>query len=205
MITAGFDVDFKGFEAAVMADLKGRYSASLAQLIVTVREPVLQIIETEITGSDEYLRLVSGDLRQQFGLSDPVEAVGSVIAAIKEAAVFTALPAEADDFGSIFIGAFQEDFSDAVNAAGASYGSRGGDVDWVLWYLTKGGSLVISDFRILINENGLANSRAGNALMVKGSPLGWQAPEGGADWMVRVAKRGEALVVSAIEEILGGL
>ena len=199
-------IDFTGFNESIMKELRHNSVIAISAFLNKVKEPVRKIIEDSLKASPEYQSIFNGDLQQQFGLANPQEALDGIVRAIKEAIIFEPRPGHGDILGEIFIGAFQEDFADALSSPEASYHSHSFTIDWLLWYLTRGGSMVVADYRIMNDGSPLQNSRAGTALMVKSSNMGWSAPEGGPAWIERCASEAEAYVFGMLEkEIANGL
>lgn len=127
-----------------------------------------EIISREFKNTSEYLSIINGTLRSDFGLggvADGLIAVESIVQAIEDS---TWVSFESSNTQATFtIEVFLDNFEDALGARGAEYKSDGGEVKWLKWLLFSGSDIVNADYGVLSKEKGFKKSRTGNSIMVK--------------------------------------
>lgn len=134
----------------------------LGALVGTLQGKLPELVSQAFRASSEYVALMSGPLRSEFGLHDPA-AVESVIAAAASSVNVTF------DGELLIVTALASDFTDVLSADGAEYisiNSKGGrnPVPWLKWLLFGGTGVVVTGYKLL-KKGPFAASRTQDAIM----------------------------------------
>lgn len=185
-------------EEEALADARRRLVEAAPRVVERLRPAVL----TAFRATREYAQLADGHLRKEFGLPDGKLAAESVAEAVALATGWRVLPD-----GAVLFYALAKDFSDALSAKYATYPSqsrrRAGPfpVPWLEWYLFRGGEAVAPGFGVVWRASGRGkSSKTDQGLSYKGARVAplmmplrgriqreYSAPDGGPEWMARVA------------------
>lgn len=147
-------------------------------------------IDNAIRSSPEYTSLISGVLKDMFGLTDSQAAVENIIAGIKNNIEIDVKPAVVIGktlSGGIIVKVLRSDLSDVLNVSGAKYESPGGEVAWLSWLLKGGDAVVVGGYEFSSFATG--DSRTGGGLMIR-SPEGFRVPPeysgtASSNWLTR--------------------
>lgn len=136
---------------------------------------VQRLIRDAFVNSFEYKSLNAGrgasppgGLRAEFGLSNPSAKLSAIIDKWVNSVnlQFDPVRAVPDGFkGGILLTAINADFGDVISLEEATQISRGGNIPWLEWMLTRAGQAVVDGYDILIRP-GIKTSRSGNAIMI---------------------------------------
>jgi hypothetical protein len=169
MSTASFKItDEKIIFNALKADLTKKVQASVGKIKQDVKPKISAIILKALNDSNTVQSLLSGKLKDDFGLfgnvvnvtmanitktiSDNIDI--NIVRSTKSDAILTTtleiLPAE--------------DYAKIISVPGGSIPSKGGNVDWLEWLLLRGTQVVIGDFWLFTNAKGFTRS-GGNSIM----------------------------------------
>ena len=146
---------------------------------------VRRLLEGRFTNSFEYKSLTAargasppGGLRAEFGLSSPHAKLLAIIHRWIESVRVTVFPmiATPDGFrGGLLLTAIQANFEDVMSLDEAIQISKGGNIPWLEWMLTRAGQAVVDGYNILIKPS-IKASRSGNAIMVE-RPRQYHVPD----------------------------
>jgi hypothetical protein len=177
-------LDTTAVERAIIEGVKQEMVKACGRLADSLRDTVPSLLDTALRAQPEYSSLVSGKLREEFGLEDAAPMVESVIDAVKAGVGVELTQAQGKDaLAGVFVGVYQEKFADALAASGASYVSHSKGnrirgkapnallVPWLQWLLFAGDDLVLAKAEILYDYpnrkiNFRSSSRTGKAIMV---------------------------------------
>ena len=129
------------------------------------------IIEGHLMSSNTINSLLGGKLQKDFGLDNVTadRAVLDIINSVVNSINLTFDSKSRNSVGSVIINLLPADISNIAGLSSGSYindGSNGGNIDWLLWLLTKGTQVVIGEYSV---EYGLfPSSRSGGARMIEG-------------------------------------
>lgn len=121
-----------------------------------------------ISSTDEVASLLNGrsnELRTQFGLTQPEEAVEAIISSIVDSVQVTFKPFSKNLRGGISFNFQPEDNANLLALArGHQMTKKGEDLHWLDWLLTKGDSIIVIGYSYTPDRKG----RAGVGAMKKG-------------------------------------
>lgn len=210
-IDINLDVEgnYEEIENEVRKDLQNYIVILVSNAIPIIKKRVGDIVRQAIETSPEYLSLLNGDLREQFGLERPQEALTEIIATIIENIEVSYSGPTSDSLGSVIVEVLRDDYTDLIALPDASYESvslrtgAGSVVNWLEWLLLEGDRIIITGYQINQSYE-RSSSRTGRAIMVKGGG-GWRvSPEfsGTVDhnWLSRVTDSIESIVEQIIKE-----
>lgn len=141
------------------------------KILNNVRASIREAIEA----SPEYDSILNGELRQHFGLIAPGNVLDNIIEAlVNDVEVTQKLGTGSNVVGGLTYTVAKPGFASALNASGASYISKGNQVNWLQWLLEKGTEPAVREYHIFISEKFEERSRAGYALMIEGGE--WNVP-----------------------------
>lgn len=144
---------------------------------------IQDLVEKKFVGSRHYQSLLYGDLRLQFGLEDPLQALSEILTVLKNAIVVDFTDAEQIENIRLEI---RINFIPSLVTNGA-YLSDGGVVSWLDWLLEAGDSIVVADYQMVRGE--FSTSRTGGALMVPGGSYAVSSEYAGTEgnnWLTEI-------------------
>lgn len=160
--------------------------------IQKIKNKLPDIIYTSIINSSEYMSLVSGSLRLEFGIPDASSKIDQIINHWISNIQYTydAPSIKSNKITSKFTASLiKTDFSDVLSLQSAYVNDteRNYSLPWLKWLLLDGTKIIIPSYEVQFGPN--PNSRTGNAVMVssKGS---WKVPPEfagtiGDNWITR--------------------
>jgi hypothetical protein len=119
-----------------------------------------------IRGTNEYISLIGGALRMDFGLQNPQSVVDALIALWQNELSVTISRYRTrgqNIVGKFEINAVDETFSNVLRSPYATYLSSGYKIDWLSWLLQEGTASVIRGYEVVYTN--APYSRSGYALM----------------------------------------
>jgi len=200
--------DLKFAEKAIGGMAKEIIQKSIIKSLPRINIKVSLILETALESSDEWRSILSGRLREEFGLENPENAV----LFIKNAIVGSLKTYSVNIPGSL--GAIRVDILPleverqlADSLSYISHGKIGGKIDWLNWLLFSGTSIVVSDATFHLFNKQITASRTGHSLMIQKKPLGYSVnPEFSGDsslnWFDKVLiPLGQPVLTIMIDEV----
>lgn len=191
-----------------------KISAKQNSIALRLTDGFKTVIAEQFYITDEYLSIVNGALREDFGLgkiTEGFEAVQSVIQAIDDS-IYIQFE-ETEDERILTISAFRKDFEDALGASGAKYQSDGGEVAWLSWILFRGAEVINPGFGVLRKKRKgvpypVASSRTGTTIMrrmTENFRIPFSVPEqfqGTTEhnWITRVAEAAAPLLFELVKK-----
>lgn len=143
--------------------------ANLGEISRSINSQVLLIVSSALKNSPTSQSLLSGKLKDDFGLFGNVAstAISSIIDYIvTKSDVKVDVSRTSKSLLSVSINLPTGDIGAIVNLPGGSYPSKGGEVKWLEWLLTKGSQVVIGNFWLYPYAKGFTRS-GGSSIMVK--------------------------------------
>lgn len=153
---------------ALQRDVVKKFKKIIPQIKSEIKPKISSIVLDKLNQSDTVQSLLSGKLKDDFGLFGNVVnvTIKNIVDKISEGIELNM------DFsqksGSIVTTALDilpySDFPKIASVAGASFPSAGGNVDWLEWLLARGTQVVIGDYWIFPYAKGRTRS-GGNSIM----------------------------------------
>jgi hypothetical protein len=173
-----------------------------------VKTQLPNLIFLTITQSDTYRAIVSGDLRLELGILDPVSKVDGLLNIWSKniAYNYTKPTIQGNKIKSnLTVQMIKSDFSDVLGSDYALvYDSvRGYSLPWLEWLLLDGQKTIIKNYEVIIGPN--PRSRTGLAVMSESSKS-WSVPSEFAgtisdNWITRSIDSAEESILNLFEEI----
>tara|TARA_A100001201_G_scaffold27912_1_gene30518 strand:- start:5983 stop:6648 length:666 start_codon:yes stop_codon:yes gene_type:complete len=165
-ITSGDNVFHDAVSKQFIKSLYGKINS----ITGNVRPAVATIISDELMNSPTVLSLLGGTLKDDFGLAsaEAKKAIAGIIDALVDNFDIKVSPGSNQNIARLSIEILPSNFSLSGISAAGSYQSRGGNVDWLEWLLTRGTQVIISDYKIFDNAEGATRS-GGRKVMI---PIG---------------------------------
>ena len=123
------------------------------------------IVGSTLNASPTVRSLLGGTLKDDFGLQagEAGSAITNIIAFLSKNVTAQALGIK--DGVQINLNFLPGGFDDILSVPGGSYKSRGGEVNWLEWLLTKGTQVVIADYALFDGAKGKTRS-GGSKVMI---------------------------------------
>lgn len=124
-INISVDIDVSKFDQNVINEFIQYANARLAKLADKITLESAKIIIQAMKDTPHYLSLIdpNGKLRVEFGIAEPKSATDSILEAVGKSLQVKIIYPKNNSLGGIFLGAYLDDFSDALSADGAKYTS----------------------------------------------------------------------------------
>lgn len=188
---------------ALLRDV-GKTMAKSAKILESKLPP---IIESAIISQPEYTSLVSGRLREEFGIPDAASKVEKLLQVWKNVEVNYTKPTikGGQIFSKITIYAIRSDYADVMGLPAAFQKTKKGqDLPWLDWLLNQGDKVIIKEYEIV---DGKRNGRAGNKVMKKNVKGKWSVPSSFAgnpnnNWITRSIDSVSSIIERTVEESL---
>ena len=154
--------------AAVDRQVNEKIGRALPQISSKIKPEVSSIILRSLSESPTVQSLLSGKLKDDFGLFGNVvdTTINNIISVISEG--INVKLERSKTAGSIVTTTLEilpyKDFDKIISVAGGSFPARGGNVDWLEWLLTRGTQVVIGDFWLFEHARGFTRS-GGSSIM----------------------------------------
>lgn len=144
-----------------------------------ISKEIKNLVVRAIENSPEYISLVSGSLKAEFGLPDPEQRLSELLNIwIKNIKVFfnPATISNSRIKSSFKLELIQSDFSDVLgsNAAILIDGLSGKSVYWLEWLSLAGDKTILKDYTVVYGPN--KRSRTNLAIMRSQSGSKWRVP-----------------------------
>ena len=165
------------------------------------------IIESAIISQPEYTSLVSGTLREEFGIPDAASKIEKLLQVWKNVEVNYTRPTikGGQIFSKITIYAIRSDYSDVMGLSAAFQKTKKGqNLPWLDWLLNQGDKVIIKEYEIV---DGKKNGRAGKKVMKKNVKGKWSVPSSFAgnpnnNWITRAIDSVSSIIERTVEESL---
>jgi hypothetical protein len=209
------DVNLNGFFAGLVTDATRVVQERVRRSVSVVASRTRDLVREAMLSTPEYGSILSGRLREEFGLADPGSVLASVIEAAAGSVQVEPVPASSTHLGGMDVGIFAADFSDFLSLSVAEYVSTNAKgqshlIPWLRWLLFEGDTVVVQGFRVLRDGN-FATSRTGEAIMggKSGGKSSWRVPPEFAgternNWVTRVAGDVSPNVLDVMREVVLG-
>ena len=132
------------------------------------------IIETAIKSQPEYNSLISGQLKDEFGLAGAAQKIDSLINIWQKIEIDIQQPRIKGKqiTGGITINAIRSDYSDVLNLPAALQTTKKGqNLPWLDWLLIQGDKVIIKEYDLVVGKG-----RAGNTIMRRNVAGKWSVP-----------------------------
>lgn len=149
--------------------IQNKIDKMLPTISANIKPKVSSIIGGALANSPTTKSLLAGKLKDDFGLFGNVAtvAIENIIKHISENIIVNIKNSKTSgSILSLSITIPTGDMQSIIKVPGASYPSKGGQVDWLEWLLTKGTQVVVGDFWLFTNAKGFTRS-GGSSIMAE--------------------------------------
>jgi len=162
-ITSGDNV----FEDAIRKELIKALFGKINIITNNLRPSISSLVNIELMASQTVTELLSGKLKDDFGLkpAEAANAIGGIINALAENFQIKVLTGSNQYVARLSVEVLPTSFSLSALPVGGSYQSTGGSVDWLQWLLTRGTEVIIGDYWLFEHARGRTRS-GGREIMV---------------------------------------
>jgi hypothetical protein len=132
-----------------------------------VKPQISSIILNELMNSNTVNSLLAGKLKDDFGLFGNVVnvTVNNIVNTISQnIQIQITRSKKAGSILTIAVNLLPQNISELFSVAGGSFPSKGGNVDWLEWLLTRGTQVIIGDYWLFPNAKGFTRS-GGTSIM----------------------------------------
>lgn len=161
----------------ILNALRPQVNAYFKKVISSIKQPILETITQAITSSPEYVSLLNGDLKYEFGLPDSESRLNNILKFWQKLNIETNAVAVSRNQlkGSFSLKMIQSDFSDVLSSSAAVLiTEKKQALNWLEWLLLFGNQTIIKDYTVEFGPN--PRSRTGQAVM-RGVKSGkWSVP-----------------------------
>ena len=162
---------------AILAALLPDITSYMNKAFVKIKAELPIIVENSIRSSPEYLSLLSGKLRLEFGIPDAISKVLGLINIWISNIEYNYQPPKIQSLSirsKLNIGLVRSDYSDVLGSDFAEVMDQSGyTLPWLKWLLLDGNYLIVPNHQVIIGPS--KSSRTGFAVMRK-SNAGWKVP-----------------------------
>lgn len=196
-------------EKNILSTLKVLLEQAITASIRELSDKIQDIVKQALQSEPEYSSLKSGELRYNFGISDPSNVdvvieklVNTIEIEIKPIKItpkgisggYTINMINSQDFG----GVLNSDAAIVVDAKG------GYKLPWLEWLLLRNNEFIVKNYEIQLGPN--PSSRTGNAIMVKSNDS-WRVPPAFAgskesNWTTRALEKVDKEIIMTMENTL---
>lgn len=164
----------KEFEKNIKDEVSALLNKKIPTILSNIKVRLQELLRLSITNSPEYQSIVSGILRVELGIQD----TGVITTIVDTWAnnIKVEYKPKSGSLGVISIGMIDEDYSDVLNLAEASYSYStnisSGVIEWLRWLLIEGSSVIVVDYEFKPGATG----RLGQGSMINRVGGGWSIP-----------------------------
>ena len=146
---------------AIVDEFLVQFNKKSNQINSNLSAQMAVIVGSTLNASPTVRSLLGGTLKDDFGLrsGEAGAAITNIIAFLSKNVTTQALGIK--DGVQINLNFLPGGFDDILSVPGGSYKSRGGEVNWLEWLLTKGTQVVIADYALFDGAKG--NTRSGGS------------------------------------------
>lgn len=196
-------------EKMVMNALLPSCDEFLRKALIMIKSELPAIVSSAILNRPEYISLVSGNLRLEFGIPNANAKIATIINNwIDNISYMLYKPKLTGSRikASISVEAIKSDFSDVLQMSEAKVNDalRGYELPWLEWLLLDGSKIIVPKHDVVFGPN--PRSRTGGAVM-KISSGGWKVPSEYAgtfsdNWITRAIDDSSPLIEKLLEKAL---
>jgi len=196
-------------EKNILSTLKILLEQAIDSSIRDLSDNIKDIVKAALQSEPEYSSLKSGELRYNFGISDPSN-IDVVIAKLVDTIEIEIKPIKITSKG--LSGGYtinmmnSQDFGGVLNIdASMVVDEKGGyKLPWLEWLLLRNNEFIVKDYEVQLGPN--SSSRTGNAIMVR-SNNSWRVPPAFAgsqesNWTTRALEKVDREIIMAMENTL---
>lgn len=163
---------------------------------------IQNIVRYAIISSPEYDSIISGKLKLDFGIPDPISKLATLLSIWENIKVET-IPISIKRSrlnGGFSLYLIKSDFSDVLDSSAAKViTEKNQNLNWLEWLLLMGDKTIIKDYHVIYGPN--PASRTGDAIMVKKGR--WKVPSEFSgtinnNWITRALDKVESEIDNAI-------
>jgi hypothetical protein len=196
-------------EKNILSTLKILLEQAIDSSIRDLSDNIKDIVKAALQSEPEYGSLKSGELRYNFGISDPSN-IDVVISKLVDTIEIEIKPIKITSKG--LSGGYtinmmnSQDFGGVLNIdASMVVDEKGGyKLPWLEWLLLRNNEFIVKDYEVQLGPN--SSSRTGNAIMVR-SNNSWRVPPAFAgsqesNWTTRALEKVDREIIMAMENTL---
>ena len=188
-----------------LAALLPQVETYLKNHVSGLESKIAEIVIASILNQPEYISLIGGALKYQFGLPDPERRVSDILETIRSGTNTRIIPSKISN-GQISSGVVVEmipsGFSDLLSLeASVLVTEKGAELNWLDWLLIQGDTAIVGEYRFALGSS--PYSRTGMGLMIGGSGFSWRVPPEYAgnitnNWITRAIDQSQTAIESEI-------
>lgn len=150
---------------ALADELLTQFNKKSNQINSNVATEMSAIIASTLGASPTVRSLLGGTLKDDFGLrsGEASSAIANIVSHLSNNVLVRALGIK--NGIQISLNFLPGGFESILSIPGGSYKSKGGEVNWLEWLLTKGTQVVIADYALFDGAEGSTRS-GGNSVMI---------------------------------------
>lgn len=192
----------------ILTALKPQVNTYFKKVINSIKQPILDTITQAIRSSPEYISLLSGDLKYEFGLPDSDQRLDHILKFWQKLYIDSdPIKISGDKLtGSFSLKMIPSDFADVLSSSAAVLVTeKNQSLNWLEWLLLFGNQTIIRDYVVEFGSN--PRSRTGQAVM-RGVKSGkWSVPSEFSgtmndNWITRAIDSVEPEINSILKESL---
>lgn len=158
----------------LVQELNSRLTPLYKEAASYIRHTVLDSIKAQ----PEYISLLSGSLKYEFGLPDSSSRLNAILGIIDQSLFVEYKEPRINGQninGGFFIGMVNNDFSDILSLGAATLVTeKGSPLEWLKWLLLEGDKIIIGGYDFKIGN--FKNSRTGGGIMSPSFSGSWRVP-----------------------------
>jgi hypothetical protein len=190
---------------SILVAMKEILDKALVKALNSMEPKVRILLRSALHNEPEYVSLISGDLRKEFGIQNTNNvdvAIDNMVNSINFS--ISKISSGASGLtGGITLTIIPKDLNGIINDSSAYIvdTERGYSLPWLEWLLTKGGEVIVRNFEVRYGAN--PKSRSGDAIMVSSSS-NWRVPAQFAgtinnNWITRALSTIEDQIAKTLE------
>jgi hypothetical protein len=160
----------------ILQEIQKTLDSALNRAIPRITSEVKTLVSTSLRNQSEYISLMAGTLKAEFGLPDS-SVVNSVIQAMVDSLIITkqniTIKPKSGISGGLILNMIKSDFSDIINQDIANVTTEEYALPWLKWLLLEGTASIVKNYNVLYGPS--PYSRSGLAIM-KNSDSDWSVP-----------------------------
>lgn len=166
-------------QESISQALLGPANIFMNNAIGKLKQTLPPIVENAIKNSQEYVSLLNGILRYEFGIPDPNTRLLGLLNIWTSNIEFNYISPVISSRGiksSVTVKMIRINFEDVLYSEFAEIQDnlRGYSLPWLRWLLLEGDKTLVADHEVIIGPSKF--SRTGNAIMKKNSGKQWRVP-----------------------------
>lgn len=169
----------KDIESKILKALLSEISDSMKLYAKNISKEIRDIVISAIENSPEYISLISGSLKAEFGIPDPENRLAGLLVLWSKNISITFAPPSITGSrikSNFRLEMIKADLSDILGSDLVTVidGNSGKSVNWLEWLSLAGDKTIIKDYNIVYGPN--KRSRTGLAIMRSQSGAKWRVP-----------------------------